>query len=70
MGAPEFVVEAFTLLGVAALFAILRTVSRLMSVGIKQFQFDDYLMWFAMVRSRILPTLQSTYLFPLLRNPY
>lgn len=49
--AHEFLVEEFTLLSIGALFVVLRTISRLLSVGIKKFQLDDYLMLFALVRS-------------------
>lgn len=47
--AHEFLVEEFTLLSIGIVFVILRTVSRLLSVGIKKFQLDDYLMIFALV---------------------
>lgn len=45
----EFNVEAFTLLSFAILFVFLRTLQRILSVGFKRFQLDDYLMIFALV---------------------
>lgn len=53
--AHEFNVEAFTLLAIAVLFVFLRTLQRLLSVGIKKFQFDDYLMLFAIVSPTLRP---------------
>ena len=47
--AHQFLVEEFTLLSIGILFVVLRTISRLLSVGIKKFQLDDYLMLFALV---------------------
>ena len=49
MAANPFVTEAFTLLGVALAIIILRTIARATSVGIRQFQADDYLMLLAAV---------------------
>lgn len=46
----SFTTEAFTLLGVGILAIALRIVARATSVGIKGFQFDDYLMCVAAVR--------------------
>lgn len=48
--AHEFNVEAFTLLAIAVVFVFLRTLQRTLSVGVKKFQLDDYLMLFAIVR--------------------
>jgi hypothetical protein len=46
----EFTTEAFTLLGVGLGIILLRTGSRLSTVGLKGFQADDYLMIVAAVR--------------------
>ncbi|ERF68289.1 hypothetical protein EPUS_02745 [Endocarpon pusillum Z07020] len=48
-GANAFVTEAFTLLGVALGMIILRTIARATSVGIRNFQLDDYMMLLAAV---------------------
>lgn len=45
----EFYVEEFTLLGIGILFVALRTISRVITVGVRKFQLDDYLMLFALV---------------------
>jgi len=45
----DFVTEAFTLLGVAIVVIVLRTVARWILVGPRNFQVDDYLMPFACV---------------------
>lgn len=44
-----FIIEAFTLLGVALVVVGMRTYVRLTTVGIKGFQADDYLMLVAAV---------------------
>jgi hypothetical protein len=49
--ANAFTTEAFTLLGVGIATIGLRIVARASSVGVKAFQFDDYLMCLAAVRS-------------------
>lgn len=46
-----YMVEAFTLLGVALLITALRTYSRLRIVGIKRFEADDYLVLVGAVSS-------------------
>lgn len=48
-GSNPFVTEAFALLGVALAMIILRTVARATSVGIRNFQLDDYMMLLAAV---------------------
>ncbi len=48
--ADSFTTEAFTLLGVGIAIIILRVIARVIAVGIKRFQFDDYLMCVAAVR--------------------
>ncbi|KAJ8108444.1 hypothetical protein OPT61_g8169 [Boeremia exigua] len=48
--ADSFTTEAFTLLGVGIAVIVLRTVARTIAVGVKGFQFDDYLMCVAAVR--------------------
>lgn len=50
--AHQFLVEDFTLLSIGIVFVFLRTISRLLSVGIKKFELDDYLMLFALVSLR------------------
>lgn len=52
----SFTTEAFTLLGVGIAVIALRIFARANAVGIKAFQFDDYLMCVAAV-STILPLL-------------
>lgn len=42
--ADNFVIEAFTLLGLAIVIILLRTVSRIITAGVRNFQLDDYLM--------------------------
>jgi hypothetical protein len=49
--ARQFNIEAFTLLGVGLTVTALRTYVRISSVGVKRLQVDDYLVWFAAVRS-------------------
>jgi len=49
--ARQFNIEAFTLLGVGLTVTILRTYVRVSSVGVKRLQVDDYLVWFAAVRT-------------------
>lgn len=44
-----FIIESFTLLGVALVVVGMRTYVRLTTVGIKGFQADDYLMLVAAV---------------------
>ncbi|KAL2007602.1 hypothetical protein VTN00DRAFT_9040 [Thermoascus crustaceus] len=52
----DFTVEAFTLLGVAAFLAALRSYARWTLVGPAGFQLDDYLMPFAIVSRGVLQT--------------
>ena len=52
----SFTTEAFTLLGVGIAVIALRIVARATAVGIRGFQFDDYLMCVAAV-STIIPFL-------------
>jgi hypothetical protein len=51
----SFTTEAFTLLGVGIAVIALRIVARAISVGIKRFQFDDYLMCVAAVGTKSIP---------------
>lgn len=45
MGATDdFTIEAFTLLGLAIVTIVIRVVARFLTVGVKNFQLDDYLM--------------------------
>jgi hypothetical protein len=48
-GSNPFVIEAFTLLGVALMVIFLRTIARATSVGVRGFQLDDYMMLLAAV---------------------
>ena len=48
-GSNPFIIEAFTLLGVALTIVVLRTYARASSVGIRRFQLDDYVMLVAAV---------------------
>ena len=50
-GGNSFITEAFTLLGVALGMIILRTIARATSVGVRNFQLDDYMMLLAAVSS-------------------
>lgn len=50
----SFTNEAFTLLSLAIVVIILRIVARIMTVGLHNFQLDDYLMPLAGVRSSTL----------------
>lgn len=50
----SFTTEAFSLLGVGIAVIALRIVARATAVGIKGFQFDDYLMCVAAVSTIIL----------------
>jgi hypothetical protein len=43
-GSNPFITEAFALLAVALTIIFLRTIARATSVGIRQFQLDDYMM--------------------------
>lgn len=47
--AKQFNIEAFTLLGVGLFIIILRTCARILTVGIKRLQVDDFLVWLAAV---------------------
>jgi hypothetical protein len=47
----SFTTEAFMLLGVGIVVIALRIVARATSVGVKGFQFDDYLLCIAAVRT-------------------
>lgn len=49
--ASSFATEAFTLLGIGIVVITLRVVARATSVGVRSFQFDDYLMCVAAVRA-------------------
>ncbi|KAI9673615.1 MAG: hypothetical protein M1817_002252 [Caeruleum heppii] len=49
MAQDSFATEAFTLLAVALLVILLRTLARSLSAGIRRFAWDDYLMIFAAV---------------------
>ncbi|KAI9044866.1 uncharacterized protein KD926_011039 [Aspergillus affinis] len=40
----DFTIEAFTLLGLAIVTIVVRVIARYLTVGLKNFQFDDYLM--------------------------
>ncbi|KAH8431657.1 uncharacterized protein LDX57_009313 [Aspergillus melleus] len=40
----DFTIEAFTLLGLAIVTIVVRVIARFLTVGFKNFQFDDYLM--------------------------
>lgn len=46
----KFAVEAWVLFGVAVLVTLLRTYARIKSVGIRNLQADDYLVWVGVVR--------------------
>lgn len=48
-GSNPFIIEAFTLLGVALTVVFLRTYARASSVGVRRFQLDDYMMLVAAV---------------------
>jgi hypothetical protein len=48
-GSNPFITEAFALLAVALTIIFLRTIARATSVGIRQFQLDDYMMLVAAV---------------------
>lgn len=48
--AKHFEIEVFTLFGIGILIIALRTYARILSVGIRKLQVDDYLVWFAAVR--------------------
>lgn len=52
--ADSFTTEAFTLLGVGIAIIAFRVFARVIAVGVKGFQFDDYLMCVAAVCT-ILP---------------
>jgi len=47
--AEQFNIEAFTLLGVGLFITILRTYTRISTVGWRRLDVDDYLIWFAAV---------------------
>ena len=47
--AEQFNIEAFTLLGVGLFITILRTYTRISTVGWRRLEVDDYLIWFAAV---------------------
>jgi hypothetical protein len=47
--AEQFNIEAFTLLGVGLFITILRTYTRVSTVGWRRLEVDDYLIWFAAV---------------------
>jgi hypothetical protein len=47
--AEQFNIEAFTLLGVGLFITILRTYTRMSTVGWRRLDVDDYLIWFAAV---------------------
>lgn len=47
----SFTIEAWTLLAVGILITMLRTYSRIRSVGIRGLQADDYLVWVGAVCS-------------------
>ena len=49
--ADQFNTEAFTLLGVGLFITILRTYTRISTVGWRRLEVDDYLIWFAAVCS-------------------
>lgn len=46
----QFIREVWTLLGVAVLVVVLRTIGRIRKVGWKELRADDYLVWLALVR--------------------
>lgn len=45
------VVELWTLYSLGVSFTILRTYARIVAVGFRDLRVDDYLIWFAMVRT-------------------
>ena len=55
----DFTIEAFTLLGLAIVTIVVRVIARFLTVGFKNFQFDDYLMPVAGVSAVFLGCRQS-----------
>lgn len=51
----NFVAEYFSLLGISLVVISLRIVSRILSLGLRRLQLDDYLMLFAGVSSSVIP---------------
>ncbi|KAH7308964.1 hypothetical protein B0I35DRAFT_359934 [Stachybotrys elegans] len=45
----QLVIETWTLLGIVTVVTVLRTVSRIRSVGLKSLQADDYLVWLSLI---------------------
>jgi hypothetical protein len=52
--ADSFTTEAFTLLALAIVAIIIRIIARITTVGVRNFQLDDYLMPLAAVRPSFL----------------
>jgi len=65
--AQQFNIEAFTLLGVGLFITILRTYTRISTVGWRRLEVDDYLIWFAAVWKLQL-TIETTHLSDELRS--